>query len=299
MKNLLSVMLSCIVFIATAQDTSVSESVELKSKRGINILPEAGEWALGVGASPFLSYTGNLLNGNTANTSPSFQFTNNPSNLIAVFGKYMVDANTAYRARFNATINSQIDKAVVVQNELNPDALFPAFTEDWRTTNTKTIVLAAGYEKRRGKSRVQGIYGGELVFALTGNTQKYEYGNQISADFNTVTTNNFGGNILLGSAAATVQRKTEEKFGNVFTAGVRGFIGVEYFIGPKVSLGAEFGYSFLFRTATRGLVTAERWNPLTNAVLETKIDVNNNGYFTFLGTSLDNLNGSVNLLFYF
>ena len=67
----------------------------------------------------------------------------------------------------------------------------------------------------------------------------------------------------------------------------------------ELSLGAEFGYSILFRTANRGLVTSERWNPVTNAVLETKTDLNNNGYFTFLGANLDNLNSSINLIFYF
>ncbi len=283
-----------------AQDSTVStERPVLKSKKGILILPEAKEWALGVSATPFLNYAGNVLNGNTFNSAPSFQYTQNPSNLIAIFGKYMLNEKTAYRVRFNASVNTTVDKAVVAQNEITPDLFFPAFTEDWRRTNSQTIVIAAGYEKRRGSSRVQGIYGGELVFALSGLKQVYEYGNAVSADFNAPITNNFGGNILQGSAGAAVQRKTEEKFGTIFTGGVRGFIGVEYFVGPKISIGAEFGYSFLFRTATRGLITSERWNPATSSVLETKTDVNNNQYFTFVGTNLDNLNGTINLLFYF
>jgi hypothetical protein len=301
MKKYISLFLTVIVsFAISAQDPSVTtEPVELKSKRGINILPEKGEWALGVSASPFLNYTGNLLNNSGFNGSPSFSYTYNPSNVVAVFGKYMVDAKTAYRVRFNASVNSQINKAVVAQNEITPDPLFPAFAEDWQKTNAQQILIAAGYEKRRGKSRVQGVYGGEVLFAFSGSAQTYQYGNPISQDFNAPITNNFGNNILTGNSTAATSRKVEESFGATFTTGVRGFIGVEYFIGPKVSLGAEFGYSFLFRNASRGLVTSERWNPLTSSVLQTKTDVSNNNYFTFLGTSLDNMNGSINLLFYF
>jgi hypothetical protein len=300
MKKYIAIIFTFTSLFSYAQDVvTESESVELKSKKGIHILPEAGEWALGISANPFLSFSGNIFNGNTFNNSPTFTYPNNPANNIAVFGKYVVDANTAYRVRFNASVGTTIDKAIITQNETNPDPFFPAFTEDWRKTNRQTIVLAAGYEKRRGKSRVQGVYGGELVLGYSGLKQEYQYGNAISADFNAPITNNFGGNILAGSTAAASSRKTDEKFGSILGVSARGFMGVEYFIGPKVSLGAEFGYSFGFNTSTRGLITSERWNPATGAVLETKTDINNNGYFTFLGTSLDNLSGSINLLFYF
>ncbi len=140
---------------------------------------------------------------------------------------------------------------------------------------------------------------GELAAGYSGLNQGYQYGNPISADFNAPITNNFGSNILIGSPAAAIQRKTEEKFGSVLSLAARGFVGVEFFIGPKISLGGEFGYSVAFNTASRGLITSERWNPTTNSILVTDTDVNNNGYFTFVGTSVDNLSGSINLLFYF
>ncbi len=301
-KYITFAILAALSFDLVAQDnatSTASETIVLKSKKGIPILPEAGEWGLGISANPLLTYGGNFFNGNTNNTSASFAFPTNPANNIAIFGKYVIDANTAYRVRFNASVNTTVDKAVITQNEVNPDPFFPAFTEDFRKSNRQTVVVAAGYEKRRGKSRVQGIYGGELVIGYSGIKQSYEYGNAMSQDFNAPTTNNFGGNVLQGSTAATIQRKTEEKFGSILTVGARGFIGVEYFIGPKVSLGGEFGYSVAFNNSTRGLITSERWNPATNSVLETKTDINNNGYFTFVGTSLDNLSGSINFMFYF
>ncbi|MFM9841131.1 MAG: hypothetical protein ACKVOQ_22890 [Cyclobacteriaceae bacterium] len=281
------------------EPVATSEPVVLKSKRGITILPEAKEWALGISANPFLTYAGNFFHGNAFNGSPQFTYAENPTNNIAIFGKYMVDAHTAYRVRFNASVNSSADKRVVAQNEVTPDPLFPAFTQDWRKTSSQTIVVAAGYEKRRGSSRVQGVYGAEIILGYNGLSNKYEYGNSISQDFNAPTTADFIGNILIGTSNAATQRKVEENLGTSIYVGARGFIGVEYFIGPKISLGAEFGYSLAFRSTGKSVITAERWNTLTGSILQTKIDQDNGNYTSFLGTSLDNLNGSINLLFYF
>ncbi len=303
MKRLILLSFALMCFsVAQTQDvtsttittTSTEEPVVLKSKRGINILPEAGEWGLGVSANPFFEYTGNFFHGNTYNNSPSFGYVENPANIVGLFGKYIVDANTAYRVRFNAGIGTQVDKSVIAQNEISPDPNFPAFTEDFRKTSSQTILLAAGYEKRRGKSRVQGVYGGEVILGYTGAKQTYEYGNAISQDFNAPFTTNFGNNILPAG------RVTEQKSGASYYAGVRGFIGVEYFIAPRVSIGGEFGYSLAFRSSSRTLVTSERWDANSNSVKETKTDVGNPGnYFTFVGASLDNLSGAINLLFYF
>jgi hypothetical protein len=289
-------------FTSWAQEPVVSttaEPVVLKSKRGINILPEAKEWALGISADPFLSYTGNLFS-TAGNTSPSVKFVDNLAlaNNFAVFGKYMVDAKTAYRVRFNASINSDITKRTLRQDEVTPDVNFPNFTQDWRKRSSQTIVLAAGYEKRRGSSRVQGIYGGEVILGYNNQGDTYEYGNPISQDFNAPTTiTNF--DFVASVSAPASSRKVEENFGTSLTVGARGFIGVEYFIGPKISLGCEFGYSFLYRSRGKSDVKSESWNSLTNSVLQTKTDVNTGDYSSFVGTSLDNLNGSINLLFYF
>jgi hypothetical protein len=41
--------------------------------------------------------------------------------------------------------------------------------------------------------------------------------------------------------------------------GLRGFAGVEYFVLPKISIGAEFGWGLGFVTAPRGMVETEIW----------------------------------------
>jgi hypothetical protein len=294
--NVLALLLITVA-TAVAQDatTSTSDIYSLTNKKGEKYLPAADEWAIGVSATPFLGYLGNFLNFG-GNSAPTFDYASNPANNIAIFGKKMIDQNTAWRVRFNVGVNSAINKGVVVQDQLNADPAFPAFSEDWRKTNTTSVVIAPGYEKRRGSTRLQGIYGGELVIGYSSSKVAYDYGNQITQDFQTPTSfTGFGGNLSAGGSV----RQTENKAGGNFLVGARGFIGVEYFFAPKISIGGEFGYMVAFQTQGRGLVTTQTWDAANNNVRETKTDVFNSGGLTNIGIGIDNLSGSINLLFYF
>jgi len=290
MKKTISLLIVMLVsFAAFSQQDSV-----LRSKRGYVILPEADEWGLGVAANPFLNYLGNIFNGTSFQDGPNVDYASNPANSIAIFGKKMIDPHTAYRARFNVSTGLNTNKAVMPMDEISPDLSAPAFIDDWEKRSSTIISLTAGIEKRRGKSRVQGIYGGELVVGFTTAKNTYQYGNPYSLNFNSPTTHNFDGNLLPGGG-----RKTEEKFGSTFLVGARGFVGVEYFIAPKVSIGGEFGYMLAFRTTGKTYVTSEYWNGATNSAQTVKTERYDNQGLSSIGIGVDNLNGSINLLFYF
>lgn len=300
MKNIIITVFAFVLLtnVAHGQDT---ESSSVLSKKGYPLLPETGEWGLGISADPFLRYAGNFLSGSTStNIEPNFTYPESViGNNIALFGKKIIDANTAYRARFNVGVGQNINKAVIGQNVTTPDPSAPAFVDDWQKVNFTTVVFSGGYEKRRGNSRVQGIYGGEVVLGLTGNKAVYQYGNTMNLEFNAPITNNFGNNILAGSTAATSSRKTEEKFGTSFLVGARGFVGVEYFFAPKMSIGGEFGYMIGYRTIGKTYITSESWDSAAGAVRTIKTERYDNGGFQSLGIGLDNLNGTINLMFYF
>ena len=289
---------------AVAQDvtTTTTAPAEIKNRKGEAYLPVADEWALGVSASPFLGYLGNFMSGATGtNGSPDFDFASNVAQNVAIFGKKMIDANSAYRVRFNVSVINNTNKQVVSQDLLTPNPDFPAFAEDWQKTTTTSVVIAPGYEFRRGSTRLQGFYGGELVIGLSANKAIYQYGNSQTADFPDPTTTNFsftgfGNNLPAGDGSVRV---IDNKSGMNFLVGARGFIGVEYFFAPKMSIGGEFGYMIAYQTQRRALTTTETYDFSTNSVRETKEDSYINNGTTTLGIGLDNLNGSINLLFYF
>lgn len=160
----------------------------LLNKSGINILPEKGDIAIGIDAVPFL----NLLN-NKGN-SPGFYFINN---LPSISLKYYNSSNTVFRMGVLIGYSSVKDN----------DDVSDQFTKN----ANGSFGLSFGYEKRLGKSRVQGFYGvdGNLNYGKVKNT------NSLGAV--SFETSNFG-------------------------TGASVFIGAEVFVVAKLSIGGQFSW---------------------------------------------------------
>lgn len=186
MKKLLTiiVVISCYCISATGQE---SAHVFL-NKSGVNILPEKGDLSIGIDAVPFL----NLLN--DKGDSPGFNFV---QGIPTISIKYFNTDRSAIR--LNVSINHTSLK--------DGDDKFNQFVKDISTD----IGLEAGYEKRLGKSRVQGFYGLEGGIS-TGKEKNSDNTNFVF---------------------------TEDSY---FAVTLDGFIGVEYFVAPKLSLGGQFSW---------------------------------------------------------
>lgn len=213
----------------------------LVSKKGINILPESGEWAIGIDASPIFEYVGNMFNGTMENSAPVFQNNSEYQGVpggFAICGKMMVDANTAYRARVRVGLNNTSDRTLV------PDATDAGeFVEDESKTSNFGIALGAGLEKRRGSSRVQGVYGAEAMIGFGSSSTEEIYGNDIEDEFP------FGGSRSLSS-----------KSGSTIMFGVNGFVGIEYFVAPKVSVGGEYTWGLSIMSNGDGELVTETYD---------------------------------------
>lgn len=263
---------------------------ELTSKKGVPILPEKGEYAIGIDAVPFFYYLGNMFNGNTSNGGPLFDFTGNYP--MTFYGKYMVDAKTAYRVKLQIGYNSLTDKEFVTKDAATPDP--DVQVEDKAKRNRTDIVLGFGLEKRRGKGRLQGIYGAEALIIYGAQKSTFEYGNSWNPTLLHHTAD-FGDNYYMGNPDNII---TEDKSGSSFGFGVRGFVGVEYFFAPKISIGGEFGWGLDIVSQGEGSTTFEYIdNTTATPFVDTKI-INNAGGSNF-GFGTDNLSGAINLLFYF
>ena len=225
------------------------------------MLPEAGDWSIGVDATPFLDYAGNFFGKSAKNNAPTFEFLGSGNNVI--IGKYFVDAATAYRVGLRLGFGSVTQREMVADRGATTSSVnnFPSADaqkeNEWKHSTTN-IGLSVGMEKRRGKTRLQGYYGGEVGIFLGSSKDAFTYGNAL----NTSTTNPVGvasaddfgtaaNNIVTGGPhVGTVGdgRVVERKNGTTFAFGLRGFIGCEYFILPKISLGGEFGWGLGLRS---------------------------------------------------
>ena len=270
--------------VALAQD-SLETAPQLFSPKGEPYLPEAGDFSLGIDATPALRYLGNFFNGNTDNAAPSPLF---PNQYFALQGRYFVDARTAYRGVLRLGVVQTADRFAV--DDLSRDDPDETVTDIARTRSS-LVILGAGLEKRRGNTRIQGLYGGEVLLGfgngVTGRdylvgTTTYTYGNDIEDD------RPFGG-----------RRTVRETTGGRFLFVLRGLAGVEIFLFPKLSLGLEFGLGLAVERFGAGETTFEVYDADSDEV-ETVTEPNEeDGATTTIGFDTDNNNGALTLNFFF
>jgi hypothetical protein len=278
MKKLIFIMVAVLGF---AVITHAQEKEDFTTERGVYMMPESGDIGLGFNAVPFLNYLGNTFNGTIGN-SVSVNFINNQ----AIVGKYYIADDAAIRGELR--IGHRLDKDVEFiqkdQDIPDPDVL----VEDVEKTSITNVHVGAGYEMRRGHGRLQGYYGGMLMLNYSAGSAKYDYGNPITADFNSPSTTSFGGNI-------TTDGRVTESYSQSMDVGLRGFIGVEYFLLPKISIGGEFGWGFSYDFDLKSETTAEMWDG-------TEIEVNtteNAKDATFDLDTDNNYMGSIFMIFHF
>lgn len=275
----------------TANSQDASSGGEIKSKKGEAYLPEAGDWAIGIDVAPFFNYVGNVANGNTSNSSPSFDYTNS----FQVFGKWFRESDLAWRGRirFLGIDNNTI--AAHVNDDLNTDPLVPKVVEDKKTMSRMATTLGFGIEKRKGKTRLQGFYGAEAVISFATGSDKYSYGNDITGTNPAPSSYTFDS---INMNPPNGYRVTEVSYGTMFSFGVRPFIGAEYFIFPKMSIGGEFGYMLGFTSTSSPEVTSEFYDAVNAVKASNTIKYGLYDKSSFMMDN-DNLSGSIKLMLHF
>jgi hypothetical protein len=251
------------LLIASVFAASSVFAQDLTSKKGEPILPEAGDWAITFDATPFINYFGNMFNGTTGNTLTGDWANGTAGYPWAIRGKMFKDEKTAYRAGIRLGFGSNTWTNMVDDASDNASTSTPApgtfpdvavEVEDQLKKSSSAITLAGGLEMRKGKTRLQGYYGGELFIATSGSKKAYTYGNALSTsttnpvgatastDWSTIT-GDMNMTTFPSTTGGPAARITEWKSSS-FSFGLRGFIGAEYFVMSKISVGVEYGWGF-------------------------------------------------------
>ncbi len=289
MKKLLAILSVFIAGSAFCQD--------LTSKNGEPILPQAKDWSIGLDATRLIK-------------NADFNFV---STSQAITAKYFKDANTAYRIGVRIGLNSWTTKAMVPDRVAGTSSViaYPAATtmkeNTWKRTSS-AIGLTFGIEKRRGVTRLQGIYGIEGGLYISGTKDKFSYGNKLNATSSpqmvvdpkgdAMKSPYFGNanNIDTLPMIQGVQgpaRITQRKNGISLSLGARVFMGAEFFVLPKMSLGGEFGWGFGVSTAGRSETKLEsigQSNVQGQTGASVKITTIDGGTTNRVGLDTDNAN---------
>lgn len=297
-----NILVFLLVQIKSQDSISNSDNFQIESKNSIPILPVKGEFSIGLSMTPLLNYFGNFFNGNT-NNSVSAQFMNSPFSNTSIyqnaqaptssqiFGKYFLSNKSALRIGLEYTGINHFEKAYV-QNDAAAlsDPLRNILSEDMVQSRGSTIIMYGGYEQRRGNSRIQGYYGLNAFYLRQNFNESYYYSNPISALNPNPTSNDWGNNLLTNDS-----RKTAHYHGLVNGFGIGGFVGIECFIFPKISIGTEIGYNYIYSKQNQSRYQYERWNV---SEVETKTIIESPG-FTSNTWSTKNPSANFFLLFYF
>ena len=276
-------MKKTVFVISLALGASSAFAQDLTSKKGELILPAEGEWAISMNIDPFFTFIGNAFNGSTGNAAPGVNWVNGNQTII---GKKFIDEKSAYRALVRLGFTSQSFKNFVTDNTIVTPPAFPAAMpqkEDKLSIKNTMIGIGAGKEWRRGTTRLQGYYGADAMIWIASSSNNYTYGNTMTAVAapgvtptpTSTTWDPNTGAVLNSSALASRQILTKQ--GMTFGIGVRSFIGAEYFILPKIAIGAEYGWGIGFQATGQGTSTVETTGgtaPGTTGQVVSKIDGN-------------------------
>jgi hypothetical protein len=278
----------CAGFTAMAQSDTADQA--FVNKRGISLLPKAGDFALGVDATPFLDYVGNFFSLSGGNSLSGFNGVNN-----TIYGKYFLEDDRAIRVGLRLNFFNRQNKGTkandteIANNPLNANAT----VVDVQNIMKRNVDLLVGYEFRRGRGRVQGFYGGEVGLGYGGGKTTYDYGNPMTELNQAPSTTDFGANVTAGN------RVTETIRGTELRASVGGFVGVEYFFAPQMSVGGEFNLAFVYRTLGQDENTSESFDAASNRIQTIKSRSRNASERAGLAGVRTNTKGTIFLMFHF
>jgi len=289
MKKILGITLGLLLSgVAISQNND-----QIQNKKGIDIMPVKGEYAIGLGFNA-LGYLGNMFSGTANNTYGNSLLRNSGLGGASIFGKYMLTDNKALRASFNNNGYDNTDKVNVYNDNSNdPDST----VIDVRRRNYSYTQIGVGYEFRRGKTRLRGIYGGDFLISYTGGQDwSYTYGNPIHKANMAPTTATFNGANWTNDA----MRPTKINRSGTIGLGLRGFVGVEYYIAPKICIGTELGWTARWSDNSITKTTNEYFDINADSgagKVITKDIITESG--RSINSGIDNANGQIYFTFYF
>lgn len=304
MKRIFSILLIAAMALPVLANDSIPQ-IKKVGKDYSEYLPKAGEFSLGFALNPFVNFVGNMFNGTVEQVFNEqkiggdvlFRGANYP--MVSLTGKYMLTDNLGVRANIGFLMNFA-DSSRYVKDDLSvmEGALVPNMVEDRAKFTTFGGTFMVGAEYRVGKTRpVQGVFSGNLMYSLASSKADFSYGNAMTA-LNQNPTSAFSP-ALLGQDRLGLNdyRVLHEYASYTHTVGLVCTAGIEWFVAPKVALGAELDLAFLYRITPKAAQQIEGYVPMTGEVKKATIIVGESYQGLVFGTQ--NIGGNLYVNFYF
>lgn len=298
LKKMAWVACCLLPFWLSAQETGNVEKPKV-------YIPEQGDFAIAFDATPILSYVGNFFNGNVNNDALDKGLQGAPAMssvfsgpVASVMAKYMLTDQLGVRANVgllnrNTTSRSYVGNDSYAQFPHDGDVGGEAQLIDTRKTKVSGGSITFGPEWRVGKRRVQGVFGVDVLMAYQNTNISYDWANAMTS-VNQKPTSSWDADVWNGNSRIVEYYND----GYDFYAGLLGHVGVEFFVAPKIAIGAEVNVNAYWQFGKQEYMKSESFNASTDRV-ELRTDlVSPKGLKEFyFGT--ENLGGALYMAFYF
>lgn len=293
--------------ILAAAALVLSATANAQDKKDKVYGPQKGSWSVSVGLNPVSDYLGNLFNNSSDNKLDNLNgepiaYDKKNTPLTTISGKYMftdklgIKANIGMRFRSENTRSYVKDQAAAMEDPFTEKTVI-----DKQTIKSTGASFAIGVERRltSNKHRLQAYVDGGLVWAFETESTDYSYGNGITELNQAPLISSLGGGYTHISDAMPQARKTSDNAGKTMyhNFGAWGALGIEYFLTPSISLGAEMNISAVYTFKGDHSTEYEGYNVHTQKVEKyVKVAEPSSSAFEF-GTK--NLGANLSLSFYF
>lgn len=247
MKHILTILTA--IALCSLPFTAQAQSEE-------DYLPKAGDLGLSVSANPISQII------STSSTQP----------LVSIAGKYMVSDKSALFLNVGWIYNYNHNNYYANDDAaLYLDPFSRAKVIDTREDQITGLNISFGGERRIGKGKVQGVFGGGIMYAFSYYDTRYSYGNAItSINQQPSISDDLYSDIYNPDVPGVSYQRYLSEFNTTPThyIGLTGYAGVEWFVAPKVSVGAKLYLTAAYRFSSGDYYTAEGYNYLTGQVEE-------------------------------
>ena len=288
--TIFSLMFSLLMF---AQDATMENA----SKEKEDFLPKAGDMSIGFTIDPIATFVGNMFNGSAANSLEPLHGEGLVNPCVSIMMKSMLSDNLALKWNVGAIINVNNAQAYATDDlALMLDPLSRAKVIDSYKTSNYGGSLSLGIEYRLGKRKVQGVFGGGLLYSFQTENKSYSYGNAIT-DVNQAPSSAYASYLPYSTAIPQARVLRDYSASGTHTVGLYGSVGVEWFVAPKISLGADVNLCLLYSITPNCYRDYEGFNVFTGEVQEaTELVSPMNSAFEF---SIRNIGANLFVSFYF
>ena len=306
MKRLISFILVAVLALPLlAEEQVVTKPREKKVLNDYSEwLPKQGDFSLAFSLDPIATFVGNMFNGSPSNGLDDLAgeplldgITGAP--MVSVMGTYMQTDQLAWKVNLGIGYTHKSNNEYVLDDAaLFLDPLSRVKVVDTQAYNRIHGSIALGVEYRVGKNLpVQGVFGAGLNYAFGEISSKYNYGNAIT-ELNQIPS--ISEPTLYEAVAGYMPnaRPLNTQANNlIHMVGAYASVGMEWFVAPKIALGANVNFGIYYEVNPSRATTYEGWNTATMQVEQFTELIAPASHGFHIGT--DNIGANLYMAFYF